>query len=114
MNKQRRKELNHIAMLMHDLFNEINYKSDKYSTLDRLNDILNDLKDIQREEECYMYNIPDNFHGGSRYSIAEEACDNMESAISYLQDTLEDEECTLAEIEHTLELCIKYINLAAM
>lgn len=113
MNNKRRKELDRVFVFASNVFNNIGTEQNKYNIIKSLQNIVDDLKDIQRDEEYYMYNIPDNLQGGIRYTVAEEACDNMEMAISYLNDIIEDEECTLKEISDTLALSIKYIILAA-
>ena len=112
MNKQRRKELNAVSSMAYNVCKSIEHNSDKMMIIEQLKQVVDDLKNIKMDEEYYMYNIPENFQGSCRYDIAEEACDNMETAISYLEDTIDDEQCTLMEIKHTLELSIKYINLA--
>ena len=113
MNKQRRKELNEISARILNTFKTIDNKK-RISIIESLRDIVNDLEDIKRDEENYMYNIPDNMQNGSRYADAEEACDNMDMAISYLSDVVDNEECTVQEINDTLVLCMKYVNLAAV
>lgn len=114
MNNNRRKELAKVSEFASNVFNNINVNRNKCEIIKDLQYIVDTLKDIQLDEEYYMYNIPDNLQGGSRYSIAEDACDNMETAISYLMDTIEDTGCTLKEISDTLVISIKYINLASM
>lgn len=68
MNKERKKRLGELSEQITDL---------KYS-----------LEAILEEEETYMYNIPENLQGSARYEAAEEAVDNLESAIDSLDDTL--------------------------
>lgn len=69
MNKQRRKTLNEL-----------------YEKLAELRDILDEIKD---EEEAYRDNIPENLQGSERYEKAEEACDNLDYALSSLEEVLE-------------------------
>lgn len=69
MNKQRRKTLNEI-----------------YKKVAELRDWLEEVKD---EEENYRDNIPENLQNSDRYGIAEEACDNLDSAISSLDEALD-------------------------
>ena len=66
MNKQRRNRLEEVANMIADLQNT--------------------LEEIKAEEEEYMENMPESFHGSERYEIAEAACEAMDSAISALQD----------------------------
>ena len=114
MNKVRRKELHNISMFASNIFNDINKKTNKIDIMTSIQKIVNDLEDIKSDEEYYMYNIPENMQGGSRYADAEEACDNIEMAISYLTNLIEDEQCTMNEIADTLAYSITYIDQAAI
>lgn len=69
MNNQRRKELERIISI--------------------LQDTLGALQNILSEEEDYMDNIPENLQGGERYSVAEEACDNMSAAIDAMEEAID-------------------------
>lgn len=69
MNNQRRKTLEEIHNKIADL-----------------RDLLEEVKD---EEECYRDNMPENLQSSARYEIAENACDNMDSAISSLEEALD-------------------------
>lgn len=66
MNKQRRKTLNEI-----------------YGKVSELRDLLEEVKD---EEECYRDNITDNLQNSGRYEIVENACDNIDRAISSIEE----------------------------
>ena len=61
MNKQRRKALNEI-----------------YDKLTELRELLEEVKD---EEEEYLDNVPENLQSSERYEMAQEAFDNMDSAV---------------------------------
>ncbi len=69
MNKQRRKTINEI-----------------YEKIAELRDWLEEVKD---EEECYRDNMPENLQNSERYEIANEACDNLDYAMSSLDDALD-------------------------
>ena len=69
MNKARRKNLNEI-----------------YERISELRDLLEGVKD---EEEKYKDNIPENLQNSERYEIAENACDNMDEALSILEEALD-------------------------
>lgn len=69
MNKQRRKTLNQI-----------------YDKLAELRDLLEEVKE---EEEEYRDNMPENLQNSERYEIAENACDNLDSAVCSLEEVLD-------------------------
>lgn len=69
MNKQRRKTINEI-----------------YDKLAELRDLL---EEVKCEEEDYRDNMPENLQNSERYEIAEEACDNLDSALSSLEEALD-------------------------
>lgn len=69
MNKIRRKTLNELY--------------DKLAELKEL------LEEVKCEEEDYRDNMPENLQNSERYEIAENACDNMDSAISSLEEALD-------------------------
>ena len=69
MNRERRKALAAIRNQLYDL-----------------HDLL---EEIQQEEEEYRDNIPENLQGSERYERADEACDNLFSAISSLEEAIE-------------------------
>ncbi len=57
--------------------------------IDILNDAMNMVEFVRDEEEEYMNNIPENLQGSERYSIAEEACNYLEDAISDIESAIE-------------------------
>lgn len=78
MNNGRRKELRNLA---HKLKSNTNQND-----LEFIASIKNELESILYEEESYMDNIPENLQGSYRYQMAEDACDNIESAIDALNE----------------------------
>lgn len=75
MNKERRKALYAIVSRLSVV--------DRNNT-DEKNSIKSDLESILYDEEYYMDSIPENF--SYKCEKAEEACDNLESAIDALDD----------------------------
>lgn len=78
MNNDRRKELRNLANKLKSNTNQ--------NDLEFIASIKNELESILYEEESYMDNIPENLQGGYRYQMAEDACDNIESAIDALNE----------------------------
>lgn len=78
MNNDRRKELRNLANKLKSNTNQ--------NDLEFIASIKNELESILCEEESYMDNIPENLQGGYRYQMAEDACDNIESAIDALNE----------------------------
>lgn len=52
------------------------------AVLELLASIQNEIEEIQQEEQDYLDNMPENLEGSEKYSIAEEAIDNLESALN--------------------------------
>lgn len=69
MNKQRRKTL-----------------TDIYDQIAELRDLLEEVKE---EEEEYCDNMPENLQNSERYEVAVEACDNLDSALSSIEEALD-------------------------
>lgn len=69
MNKQRRLELSKVL-----------------SMIEETKEILETLKE---EEEESRDNIPENLQGSSRYEMADAACDNLDTAVSSLEEATE-------------------------
>lgn len=78
MNNDRRKELRNLANKLKSNTNQ--------NDLEFIASIKNELESILYEEESYMDNVPENLQGGYRYQMAEDACDNIESAIDALNE----------------------------
>lgn len=78
MNNDRRKELRTLA-------NKLKSNTSQ-NDVEFIVSIKNELESILYEEESYMDNIPENLQGGYRYQMAEDACDNIESAIDALNE----------------------------
>jgi hypothetical protein len=106
MNKQRRKE---IYKLITKLQKVSAMQSDEEKNRE-LEDIKDDVNLIMLEEEIYMDNIPENLQGGRRYSDAEDACDNLYSAIDSLEDAIGDVE----SMDEYISKAISYLNTASM
>ena len=69
MNKPRRKQLEDI--------------------ITKLDELKEALEVLQKEEEEYRDNIPENLQGSERYEKAEAACDNLYEAASSLDEALD-------------------------
>ena len=54
--------------------------------IDKIDEVMFDLEDIQYDEESARDSIPENLQGSERYEKAEEACDNLASAMDYLEE----------------------------
>lgn len=54
--------------------------------LSSIEDLKSDLEDVLFEEEEYRDNIPENLQGSTRYEVADEACDSIQSAIDALDE----------------------------
>lgn len=59
------------------------------SIIDKLDDLKFDIEILQEEEEDYRDNIPENLQGSERYEKAEEACDNLDSAVYSLEEVID-------------------------
>ena len=59
------------------------------------------MEDIKSDEQDYLDNIPENLQGSERYSIAEEAIDNLDSAIDELKST--DFDDTIGYLQRAIE-----------
>lgn len=86
MNAKRRKE---IALIV----SEITSLSEKMESL------LNDLDTIKCDEEEYLENIPENLQGSERYTVSEEAIENLDSAYDTLQEVVDN----IADVVSSLE-----------
>ncbi len=56
--------------------------------IDKLEELKCDLEVLQSEEEEYRDNMPENLQNSERYEVADNACSNMEDAVSYLEDAI--------------------------
>lgn len=50
--------------------------------------IQSDLESILNDEQDYLDNIPENLQGSERYEVAEAAVDNLETAMSAIEDII--------------------------
>ena len=56
--------------------------------IDQLEELKGGLEDLQAEEEEYRDNIPENMQERERYEKADEACDNLSSAVDSLEKVI--------------------------
>lgn len=56
---------------------------------DRLDEIRADLECIQEEEQEALDNIPESLQGTERYELSENAVENLNNAVSGLEEILE-------------------------
>lgn len=66
---------------------------------EKMESILENIEIIKEEEEEYRDNIPENLQGSVRYSNADEAVDNLDSAYGTLQEALDN----LGDVTSSLE-----------
>lgn len=97
MNKARRKEICNIIQKLNNFLS----RADIDVAIDGIQIVLD-------EEECVMDNIPENLQNGYRYQESEEACDNLNDAISELEDI--DDEYSEDDIQHAVNNAIQYLN----
>ena len=84
MNKKRRKCIDSVIL--------------KISKLqDIIVELQQDIEDIAADEQDYLDNIPENLQGSERYEAGEEAVENLEAAIDWLDDI------KTSELEELLE-----------
>lgn len=61
--------------------------------LERIVNAITELKEqleiLQEEEDEYRDNMPENLQGSERYEKAEAACENLYSAVSSLEETVD-------------------------
>lgn len=62
-----------------------------------IEELRQDIEDIAADEQDYLDNIPENLQGSERYEAGEEAVENLEAAIDWLDDI------NLSELEELLE-----------
>ena len=73
--------------------------SEVTSLSEKMESILNDLETIKSEEEECFENIPENLQDSERYTAAEEAVENLDSAYDTLQEAID----SLADVVSSLE-----------
>ena len=56
---------------------------------EKLSELRDLLEEVMMEEEEYRDNMPENLQGSERYEKAEEACDNLDSARTSIDEALE-------------------------
>lgn len=110
MNKMRRKAINQLVQKLNDLLKDENIDSMSQIII-IIEDIVDEMQTILDDEETYFYNIPENLQSGLRYDESEKACDNLEDAISQLEDISDEyrheeiQSCILSAIRN-LKNCI--------
>lgn len=112
MNKQRRKEL---WAIQQRLFNIIDVDHETCNIEDvhsELADIKGDLMYLYNEEESYMDNMPENLQSSSRYYAAEDACDNIDSAMDSINDAIDCDD--LDSLTDCIDSAISYIDDATV
>ena len=73
MNKKRRKCIDSVILKINNL-------------QDIIEELQQDIEDIAADEQDYLDNIPENLQGSERYEAGEEAVENLEAAIDWLDD----------------------------
>ena len=85
MNKLRRKAIRKLVNRLNKVLQELNEDNIDYIE-GLISDITDDVQDIFDEEDECRENTPENLQNSYRYQVCEDACDNLEYAIEYLED----------------------------
>lgn len=101
MNKLRRKEL-------YKLINKLSAIKNQ----EDLSDCIDILEAIKSDEEEYYDNAPENLQYSARYEASQEAIDNMDEALNYLNDALICEEDD--EMQEYIDYAVSAIEDAAI
>ena len=107
MNKTRRKEIFKLIQKLNKLLYAISEMSIDI-LISEIEELVNDIQDILDEEELVMDSIPENFQSGSIYEKSEDACWNLNDAISELEDL--DIECSKSDIKDCISNAINSLN----
>lgn len=67
-----------------------------------IDSVAENIATIKADEEDYRDDIPENLQGSDRYYKADEACDNIESAINDLDSIKEELESALDSLEEAM------------
>ena len=62
---------------------------EKVNIIEQIVDLKNNLENIQQDEDDYRDNMPENLWGSERYEKSEEASQNLELAISSLEEVID-------------------------
>ena len=84
MNKKRRQCIDAVILKINNL-------------QDIIEELQQDIEYISADEQDYLDNIPENLQGSERYEAGENAVENLEAAIDWLEDI------NLSELEELLE-----------
>lgn len=107
MNKMRKKSIYNIIQRLSQMLKYFDiYDVDQ--VINMIEDIMDEIQQILDDEENYFYNIPENLQNGERYAISEEACDNLQDAISELEYV--DHDDAKEYIENCILNAIKSLN----
>jgi hypothetical protein len=107
MNKLRRKEIFKIIQILHKILSNI-HSEHILNIITELESVIDYIQIILDEEECVMDNIPENLQNGYRYEESENACDNLNDAISELEEI--DDEYDKIEIIEIVTSVIQCLN----
>lgn len=80
MNNDRRKE---ISRIIEEIESAVSTAKEK------LEELQSSIESVRDEEQECMDNIPENLQGSERYDTAEQAVDNLDSAISSIEELIE-------------------------
>jgi hypothetical protein len=115
MNKSRRKEIesviNDIEIFQSSLSSEEPSRLITQDDLNTITDFVMNVESIYSEEEEYRDNMPENLQNSERFNIADEACNNLENALDYLQGI--DESTTVEDCTAALESAVGSLSDAA-
>lgn len=84
MNKKRRQCIDSVILKINNL-------------QDIIEELQQDIEDIAADEQDYLDNIPENLQASERYEAGENAVENLEAAINWLEDI------NTSELEELLE-----------
>ena len=104
MNKLRRKSIYNVIQKLEKILNNLN----DVNLIKIINGIIDEIQSILDEEECVLYNIPENLQNSFRYEESENACDCLSDAVSELEDI--DEGCSQEDVRSYILSSIQYLE----
>lgn len=118
MNRKRRKEIKNVMSNLDGVQCTLKEMTDgdenDHGLTSVISDIASDIETIRDDETDYMYNIPENLQSSDRYYAAEEAVDNLDSAVECIFDAIDHcEECEYESASYDIDDVIIYLGDAA-